>query len=269
MKDRQLEVQIISARPKDKGATSPFARRVIQHIKTDATFSQVLRTTSSKVNRRTRLMRQLTIPRKAIVVFVAVLLVSGMAVGAYALQQSKKAGDTLDKVGQNQNIQQKAKPKPAVNPPVPEQKAQQQYLEIKEWGIKVPIDGSVGNLTYTLNEKSASIRSTELDKLSGGCRSNSINVARGKATEIVPNAINTDQGSTFLETYNSTTVDASKLTARSIKAKAGEYYFVVPGYAGASCGSLGYSEPGGKEQSEAETQAQQNIIKAVNQLVQL
>lgn len=152
MKDRQLEVEIISARPKDKGAPSPFARQVIQHIKTDATFSQVVRTTSSELNRRQWLMRQLTIPRKAIVAFAAVLLVSGVGVGAYALQQSKKAQDALDKVGQNQNIQQKAKPKLAPAPvPVPPAQPPQPaspYVDITEWGVRVTFGDDADKVTY-------------------------------------------------------------------------------------------------------------------------
>lgn len=147
--------------------------------------------------------------------------------------------------------------------------SQKTYLEIEDWGIKIPINGDVGSLSYTLKTNTASIRSTELDNLSGSdCTSNSINVVRGKASEPVPNE--TGEGaSTFLEVYNSTTVDNDNLTTRSIKAKVGDYYFVVPGYAGASCVDIPYEQPEGRIKQEAETKAMIDIVKSINQLVQL
>lgn len=144
----------------------------------------------------------------------------------------------------------------------------QKYMTIKEWGVKLPVDSSVGGLSYTITGKYASIRSDELDKLSGSCESNSVNVARGMANEVVPNETGNDEGATFLETYNSITVDNNNLTARDIKAKSGNYYFVVPGFAGASCVGVTYDEPAGRVGQEAETIASLNIVKAINKLVQ-
>lgn len=144
----------------------------------------------------------------------------------------------------------------------------QTYVSITQWGVKLPVDSSVSGLSYSITGKYASIRSAELDKLSGTCISNSVHVARGTANEIVPNEMGDTEGSTFLEAYSGTTVDNSNLNARAIKAKSGDYYFVVPGFAGASCVDIPYTQAEGKAKQEAETAAVLNIVKAINKLVQ-
>lgn len=142
------------------------------------------------------------------------------------------------------------------------------YLVIKEWGVKLPLNNGL-SLSYSIKDKAATIRSAELDKLSGtNCTANSVIVERGKATErVTPES---GEGSTFLETYNSTTLNTTNPdNIRAIKAKVGDYYFVAPGYASASCIDIPYENPEGKAKQEAETQAQLSIVKAIDQVVVL
>jgi prepilin-type N-terminal cleavage/methylation domain-containing protein len=198
-----------------------------------------------------------------LIVIVVIGLIGTVGWLVYDRQKSPKQSETTQ---QSTNTQSDTK---TTDSSKGTEQTQQKYLEIKEWSVKLPVSSDVGSLSYTVKTNTASIRSTELDKLSGtGCTSNSINVVRGKATEIVLNEIG-EGGSTFLEAYNSTTVDNANLNTRSIKAKVGDYYYVVPGYAGASCIDIPYEKPEGKVKQEAETKAMLDIVKSLNQMVLL
>ncbi len=197
-----------------------------------------------------------------LIVIVIVGLLGTVGWLVYDRQQSK----TSDSQTTTQPTEQKQETSQEETPPTDNDT--QSYMEIREWGVKLPLDSSLGGLSYAITGKYASIRSHELDKLSGSCTTNSVNVARGTANEVVPNSMGSDEGSTFLEVYNDTVVDTDALTTRSIKAKSGEYYFVAPGFAGASCIDIPYDSPEGKTKLEAETTAMLNIVKAINNLVQ-
>ncbi len=141
-RDHELEDRLIAGRPETKGVRSPRTREIMDKLKTDATFNRVLRTTGTNLNRRQSIMRQFTLPRKAIILIVVVVL-SGTAVGAYALIQNKKAQNAPDKTGQNQNINQKSAP--LVNPPTPEDKALDptaswQTYDNEKYSLKYPAD---------------------------------------------------------------------------------------------------------------------------------
>lgn len=139
-----------------------------------------------------------------------------------------------------------------------------EYLTVKEWSVKIPLNENVKGLSYKLkdfdytNGKVADFRSTNLEQFKGDNCDNSVRVARGKAKEVVPNEIGSDEGGAFEDAYNEHQKNSSQtLTTRSISLKFGDYYFVPPGYAGASCAI-------DKANQDKETSAMLDIVKAIN-----
>lgn len=114
------------------------------------------------------------------------------------------------------------------------------YLVVKEWGVKIPLSSDVSGLYYEIStNKVGSFRTTGLDKLgTKGCKSNSIIVARGKANDIPPNETDSTE-SNFKDYYDGAVREDdspnSTTTTRDIHLKIGNYYYVPPGYSGASC----------------------------------
>lgn len=152
MKDHDLEARIVAARPETKETFSRFTLESMQLIKNNATFFDVARTTGSKVNRRTKFMKQLTINRRVMTLATVLVLCSAIVVG-YALEQNKKAQQTLDKAGQAQNTSPgTTKPAQIVAPPV-EQKTQQpaaaDYIDIKEWKVRLAFEDA-DKVTYRM-----------------------------------------------------------------------------------------------------------------------
>jgi hypothetical protein len=142
------------------------------------------------------------------------------------------------------------------------------YMKIKEWGIKIPITDDVNGLKYTIKSEVVSIRSKSLDKTSGNCTSNSINVARGKASDIVPDESGKGKNN-FLDTYNKTNFSVDYPDIRSVKAKIGSYYFVVPEYESQSCIATGSQSTEDLVKKWAETRAEFGIVKAINKMTKL
>jgi hypothetical protein len=142
-------------------------------------------------------------------------------------------------------------------------KTEGQSLTVKEWGVKIPVDDSVKGLSYTIKGTTGSFRTTELNTLSGNCTTNSVNVARGKAQEKLPNEQGTQTGDTFEKAYAAQQqfLNDNQTTARDIAVKIGEYYYVPPGYSGASCAAAD------KTSQDKEAAALVNIAKAVNKMV--
>lgn len=139
---------------------------------------------------------------------------------------------------------------------------QAKYLVIKEWGVKLP-QGDSASLSYVVKDtNTVSIRSAELDKVSAnGCNTNSVTVVRGTANEVVPSSVDDPNNPTFMAVYNETTINDSDLSARSIKAKVGDYYYLAPGYLGASCVTNGVALG-----LASEATASINIVRSINQL---
>ena len=125
-----------------------------------------------------------------------------------------------------------------------------EYLTIEEWGVKVPIE-NVDNLSYEIEDNIAHFRSTKLNSVSGDCKSNSLDVARGKAADTYPATI---EESTFAEAYTDLQKEEQG-ESRNYSTKIGDYYYLVPGYSGAACGN-----------SEAETEALLEIANALESL---
>lgn len=133
------------------------------------------------------------------------------------------------------------------------------YLTVEQWGIKIPVTSATSGLTYSIKDKIAYFRTAGLNNVSAdGCTSNSVAVARGKANEIVPNSLGSNDGDTFMQAYDTVSIDPSAMTARSLKAKAGDYYYVVPGFSAASCAD--------ETNADKETAHMIEIVKAINQL---
>jgi hypothetical protein len=132
-------------------------------------------------------------------------------------------------------------------------------LAIKEWDVKIPVNKDTQGLSYSIDKNGVvSFRTTELNKLSGSCTSNSVQVVRGKASDKVPNEIGSQNGESFLEKYNEV-MKTKDQTVRSIAVKAGDYYYVYPDWSGASCVTQ-------SSQSGQEAAILLSIVKAVNQL---
>lgn len=125
-----------------------------------------------------------------------------------------------------------------------------EYVTIEEWGVKVPVE-KVDNLSYEIEGNIAHFRSTKLNSISGDCKSNSLDVARGKAADTYPATI---EESTFAEAYNDLQMEEQG-ESRNYSTKIGDYYYLAPGYSGAACGN-----------SEAETEALLEIANALENL---
>ena len=151
--------------------------------------------------------------------------------------------------------------------PPPQPSTDQNYMAVDEWSIKIPAETGSGGLTYSIVSGVLNVRSDELDRVSGStCKTNSVIVVRGKASDLVPDE--TGGGSQSFEAlYAEKMTQPLNTTSRGIAVKQGEYYYLPPGYAGASCVTIGYSEPGGREQSEAESAALLSIVRSINKLV--
>src|SRR3989344_1891275 len=182
---------------------------------------------------------------------VLILVIIGLlgGVGWYVWDSNKKTKQVLDNTDKGSSVSNKIPNETNAN-----------YLVIKEWSVKVPLDSDTTGLEYSIGSNGvASFRTTELNKFTGDNCANSINVARGKAKEIVINELGTDEGANFEETYAEAVKNKNdnQPTTRDIAVKIGDYYFVPPGYAGASCAS-------DKVSQDKETTAMLNIVKALN-----
>jgi hypothetical protein len=199
------------------------------------------------------------------ILIVILVMVIGAGAVVWAVYNQKKT-DKQDEI-----TKEETKIDSTTTTTTSDQILNQSYMEIKQWGVKIPITSNVGSLSYSfLDSAVVGIRSTELNKLSGDCTSNSVNVTRGKASDSIPTETGEagEPGATFLDTYNSTSVD-NNLSIRSIKAKVDEYYFVVPDLPTASCVSASQDTPEGQAKYLDETSAQVNIVRAINQLIKL
>jgi cytoskeletal protein RodZ len=194
---------------------------------------------------------------EGLLILVIIAILGGT--GWYVYQAHNNATNTLTNAdAANSSAANYSKPTPK---PTLTQTQSQQYFTVKEWAVKVPIDSSVTGLSYTTtNSGVMAFRDTQLDSVSSSCTANSINVARGKANDQVPNELGNSDGETFLTAYNST-VASKNQNARGIAVNINDYYYVPPGYAGASCAD---SSP--TAQSEEST-ASLNIVKAINKMV--
>lgn len=139
------------------------------------------------------------------------------------------------------------------------------YLVIKEWAVKIPLNSDVAGLTYTIGSNNvATFRTNALDDASmencGG--SNSIAVARGKATDIPPNETDSTE-SNFKDYYEAAIKNDdspnSTTNTRDIHLYIGSYYYVPPGYTSASCAKEASAEKEGK--------AALAIVNAVSKMV--
>lgn len=74
----------------------------------------------------------------------AIVAVIGFA-GWFVYSSQKKTNDTLNKTAQGQGEAQKAIPKTTITP----LKDQTKYLEIKEWGVEIPLSADVEDAYYT------------------------------------------------------------------------------------------------------------------------
>ena len=196
---------------------------------------------------------------EGLLILVIVGLIGG--VGWYVWQAKEKSDKSLDNAAQTEKTAASKKA---------ETEKTKEFLNVQEWGVKISVDSSVEGLNYVIKNYTkygqsvtvASFRSSELNKLSGDCASNSIDVARGKAKEVVPNEEDlVEGGETFEAAYNEgQKYSSSPLTTRSINLKIGDYYFVPPGYSGASCAS-------DKTGADKETALSLSIVKVLNKMM--
>jgi hypothetical protein len=139
----------------------------------------------------------------------------------------------------------------------------QTYLTVKEWSVKVPTDDTVKGLSYTIDKtvpsgygQVAHFTSDDLKAVSTkvvNCIANNVDVARGLANEYVP-------GDTLAKDKNSyykAVILQEKNSPEFYKysKQIGDYYYVTPGYAGASCTE--------KKSDLAKEESAQAAIKAV------
>ncbi|MDB5163618.1 MAG: hypothetical protein JWS12_235 [Candidatus Saccharibacteria bacterium] len=189
-----------------------------------------------------------------------ILIIVGVIgfVGWYVYKSQKDTNKTLNNTSQGASTPQKVTKTPTSSSPQ-SMTTTQKSLTVKEWGVQVPLDANTTDLYYTLNNSVASFRTKQLDTLLPSCTTNSVQVARGKATDTYP-APGTET-STFKEIYDSVMTSSDK-TVHNIKpALIGDYYYIAPAEPGASCSA--------KSNGDAqETQTLANIRTVLNNIKQ-
>jgi len=136
---------------------------------------------------------------------------------------------------------------------------------VKEWDVKIPKDSVVAGIEYSIKPNGvAYFRSTELNKYAVGdlnCE-NSVYVVRGMANEKVISTTS-DGDETFEAAYSTYLAhrNDAQATTRDIAVKIGNYYYIPPGFAGASC--VGADA----EDQKKELSAMLDIVKAINAMV--
>jgi hypothetical protein len=141
--------------------------------------------------------------------------------GWFVYNSQKKTNQSLDNTNRTQaniNKQAQAETKP------PEQA---KYLEVKEWGIKIPVkEVPTLELREIVHGSYAAFSTPQLNGFKKDCSGkNAVAVYRGKASENVP----TETGSNG-STYEEVSRDSTKLFSR-----VGDYYYVKLNYGHASC----------------------------------
>lgn len=166
---------------------------------------------------------------------ILLILVLITAVGftgyyVYDKQNSKKTDSSASVVGAA-----KTTPSSSVAPtttpstmPNPDTK---KFLIIKEWGVKLYAEDPTTVLEYKINENGiAEIRSNKLNAVSSnGCTDNSIHVTRGKVPDHVIGETGYSEG-TFKNEYDG--------ASSPVRKHIGDYYYLTPGYRGASCAGI-------------------------------
>lgn len=143
----------------------------------------------------------------------------------------------------------------AVTPSTISQSDAQNYLIIKEWGVKVPLSSGMAGATYYMKNKYTLITDAKLSSFCEAGSENQMNavaVAHGQATDLVPSETS-DDGRTF--------ASLAADSPQQVYAKLGNYYFVRPDFGGASCAS----DTSGATQEETE---RDNIITALKAMRQ-
>jgi hypothetical protein len=162
---------------------------------------------------------------EVILILLVVSLIAGLGYMVY--QNKGKSKAQISSTTNDTTTPTTAEQKPAAD----------QFFAIKEWGVQIPKDKIPTGFSYSIAESTAKFRSKALDDLSvDKCTSNSIYVVRGKATDTPPS----EGGSAdnFQKSYDVLVKEdttAQVTTTRDIHLKLGDYYYIPPGYSGATC----------------------------------
>jgi hypothetical protein len=166
----------------------------------------------------------------AVVVLLSMLVVTAVGFMGYYVWNSQQDKNKNTVVSNTENITKSSENT--------SQESTQEFLDVKEWDIKIPVDDTVRGLSYHTNagvDGGYVFTSDELSALTSECDSSSVILVRGKATDIVPNETSSTEGLTFKEAYTSTEYDQYPDSPRGIKLSIGDYYYVYPAIAAAYC----------------------------------
>ena len=188
-----------------------------------------------------------------ILLVILILVIAGFA-GYYVYHSQKTPKSNNDTTSSATKATSKTSEKPT-------ETSQQEYLKLADWGIKIPINDEVAGLRrvgggFTDNKLSAFCDSSSTNP--NGSHSNDVLVQRGKATDLVtPEA--GESNTTFAEQFSNPSVNADWKYAHI-----GDYYYVHPNFAGASCVTT--DNKALQQQEESATKA---IVAALKQAIVL
>ncbi len=182
-----------------------------------------------------------------VIIAVLVLAVVGLTVWRF-VDTSKKADEdtakqTASETANTENAQLDAA-----------SASNEGYVVIEDWGVKIPLSSSLKDLSYTHKKGYTLFTSTTLASFCSGenSESNQVIVQRGKAEDTVSSSMG--DSSTSIRDYLDSNPEA-------LYAKVGNYYYVQPGFRGASCAMT-------NEDMAAESRHHQAIVEALGKMVQ-
>ncbi len=210
----------------------------------------------------------------SVVEVLLVIIVIGIigAVGFYVYKAKQNTDKSLTNPVSS-SVEKKQKTE-NVSKPAENKTSSQKYLEIKEWGVKVPIDSTVSGLSYVLENSFSSAKKDTLVRFSSddlrasstqaNCTANQVYLERGMAEDKVStgNYAENETPPTFKKTYDAVKINPDEPNGRAVKVIVGDYYYVPPNFGGASCSS---NETEGNKAFKANS----NIIKALLKMEKL
>jgi prepilin-type N-terminal cleavage/methylation domain-containing protein len=214
----------------------------------------------------------------SVVEILIVIVVIGLlgAVGwlVYDRQSSKTSEKPSTQTSAQQNTETKKQETPKEAAKVPEQ----QYLEVKEWGVKLPLTDEISDLSYEVTSKGLNLHdqnqpvikffTKRLKDAKGICSANNfpITLNRGVASDVpitgdgpAPEDITANTYS-YLYDKGELKPDGGRIHIGLIKL--GEYYYTDALYPGSACSN--YNDPVAEKARNAEPI--DAIVKAVKSM---
>jgi uncharacterized protein (UPF0333 family) len=207
-----------------------------------------------------------------------ILVVIGIIGGAgwYVFKSRSQATKSLDSANNTTSYIAKQKSQPKTTPT-------KQYLEVKEWGVKIPLTSDISDLTYQASKNSANLHdktqvivkfyTARAKKAAVICDSNNftLTVSRGVGSDIPVTGDGPGPEDDSANSYASLAKNKDYQPEDSTKKlgviKLGDYYYNDNLYPGAACEN--YNDPTVKKATEEEQARVPAIISALKSMEKL